>query len=99
MGGINPDKLPPIPAPGFGSSALAAADPGAASRHRSQGLMVGGIITIAVGLGIMAFLFVLADHGDGEVWAVGIIPFFIGLAMLLSAWLVRPRGGDRPPNA
>ena len=33
------------------------------------------------------------DVGHDRVWAVGIIPVFIGIALLLSSWLVWPRGG------
>jgi hypothetical protein len=53
--------------------------------------MVGGIITLFVGVGIMAFLSIMND--DHNAWAVGIIPASVGLALLLSAWLVRPKDG------
>ena len=57
--------------------------------------MIGGIITVAVGLGLMLFLNIMEDHGNA--WAVGILPSAIGVAMLLSALLVRPhRNGGGP---
>jgi hypothetical protein len=61
--------------------------------------MIGGIVTVAVGMGLMAFLSVMEDHGNA--WAVGIIPTTVGFALLLSAFLVRPRrdgGGQTPPT-
>ena len=39
----------------------------------------------------MAFLLIL--NQDHNAWAVGIIPAAVGLALLPSAWLVRPKDG------
>src|SRR5262245_7212456 len=58
-------------------------------RRRYQGLMIGGIVTVSAGLGIMAFLNFVASNENA--WAVGIVPAAVGVAMLLSAFLVRPR--------
>ena len=65
-------------------------------RRRAQGLMIGGIVTLAVGLALMAFLNVIEEHEN--VWAVGIIPAAIGVALLLSAFLVRPRRNGGGPS-
>lgn len=51
--------------------------------NRRQGLQVGGLITLAVGIGYMiAFQWI-----DDEVWMIGAIPALIGVAMLASAFL------------
>lgn len=89
--GIDPSKLPPLPFSdedrgGFGGEE--------SDRRRAQGLMVGGIVTTAVGIGLGLFLYLLEGTRGDQIWAVGIIPFFVGVALLLSAWLVRPRSGS-----
>jgi hypothetical protein len=92
--GIDLDKLPPLPSViGAGSTEmLAGFNPRAAQLHRAQGLLVGGIITLFSGIGIATFLHFVVEEGDAErAWAVGIIPAFIGFALLLSAWLLWPK--------
>lgn len=93
--GIDPAKLPPAPAmldegwgPGWSRYGY---------RNRAQGLMVGGIITLFAGVGVALFLYYLVPDGDHRVWAVGLIPGFVGIAMLISAAIVWPRGGDANP--
>ena len=94
--GIDVDKLPPLPMLGQSATEmLAAYNPVAAQRHRAQGLLIGGIITLFAGIGVMAF-FTTLSGGESEIWAVGVIPAFIGLALLLSAWIVWPRGKAGP---
>lgn len=52
-------------------------------QNRRQGLLVGGLITLAVGIGYMiGFQWI-----DDEVWMIGAIPALIGVAMLASAFL------------
>ncbi len=97
--GVDPAKLAPLPVaalddePETWSMSQFERD-----RRRAQGLMIGGIVTFAVGIGLMAFLSVMEEHGNA--WAVGIIPASVGIALLLSAFLVRPRanGGGMPPR-
>jgi Domain of unknown function (DUF6249) len=88
--GVDPSKLPSLP-----SLVDERAPMGEAwgSRQRAQGLMVGGVITAAAGAGIMVFLMLLRPDTDHNVWAVGLIPLFVGVAMLISAALVWPRSG------
>lgn len=88
--GMDPSRLPPLPALGSASTVAASIDPEAAARHRSQGLLIAGIITLFVGAGLITFLYIVVDSGD-PVWAVGIIPLFVGLALFLCSWIVRPR--------
>ena len=94
--GIDLDKLPPLPViGGSGGEFMAGFNPTAAQRHRAQGLLIGGVITLFAGIGIATFLYFIVEPGDSDrVWAIGIIPVFIGLALLLSSWIVWPRGGS-----
>jgi hypothetical protein len=88
--GIDPSKLPPPPS-------LDETFPGlteGSQKSRAQGLLIGGLVTVFGGFGITAFLLLLNPSVDENqrVWAVGLIPMTIGVALLLSAWLVWPRG-------
>jgi hypothetical protein len=89
--GLDPSKLPPLPVGEIADDApmLSPAD---AARRRSQGLMIGGLVTLAVGLSLGVMLHYLAD--EPGIWAVGLIPTAIGVALLISAMLVRPRNGN-----
>jgi hypothetical protein len=89
--GLDPSKLPPLPLNEItaDSPLVSAAD---SARHRSQGLMIGGLVTLAVGLSLGVLLYNIAD--EPGVWAVGLIPGAIGVALLLSAFLVRPKNGN-----
>ena len=100
--GVDPSKLAPLPVSALDD------EPDAwnmsqydRDRRRAQGLMIGGIVTLAVGVGLMAFLNIIERNEN--VWAVGIIPATIGIALLLSSWLVRPKrngsGTSMPPRA
>ena len=89
--GIDPSKLPPPPVPVEESDWMGRSfNP----RHRAQGLMIGGLLVTAAGIGTTVFLFMLLPDVGRPIWAVGVIPTLVGLAMLISAWLVRPRNGD-----
>ena len=89
--GMDPNKLPAAAAGGDPSMMSNPwLSPAERARRLHQGLLIGGIVTLAVGIGIMTLFFVTED--DGNAWAIGILPEAIGLALLLCAWLVRPRG-------
>ena len=89
--GIDPSKLPPIPNAEYNELADSARDPELAQRRRTNGLMVGGVVTLFTGIGLAVFF--LFIHQGGNTWAIGVIPAFVGVALLLSSFLVRPRGG------
>lgn len=90
--GIPPDQLPPLALPAaLGDAGLTFEQ---AQLRRAQGLTIGGIICVAVGLAIMIFLQHIPDGRDKQLWVVGVIPLFVGFALLISAWIVRPRKGD-----
>jgi len=92
--GIDPDKLPPItplpsPTDELGLS------PQEHDRRLSQGLMIGGIVTLAVGIGLAIFL----SQVEEGLWTVGLIPGGVGVALLVSVYLLRSRNGSpQPPS-
>jgi hypothetical protein len=96
--GIDPAKLPPIP------SSMGQADdvsamylsPNEYAKRRSMHLMTGGVITLFAGIGVGLFLYIVAR--DDNAWGVGIVPTAVGIGLLVSAALVRPRNGA-PPHA
>jgi hypothetical protein len=90
--GIDPSKLPALPFMDDDQGVLGSGEH--SDRRRAQGLMVGGIVTTAVGIGIAVFLYLFEETtGEKNIWAVGVVPTFVGLALLLSSWLVRPKNG------
>ncbi len=100
--GIDPSKLPPLPIH-TDNDDLAAMymSPRQAALRRAQGLLIGGLVTLAVGIGLGIMLYVLPTGNDGQgVWAVGLIPGLVGVALLLSSFIVRGSApeDDRPPH-
>lgn len=88
--GIDPSKLTPPPGLGTdwgGDWSGAPRDP----HRRAQSLMIGGLVTLAVGIGLSILIWTTSG---GEGWAVGLIPGLVGLALLLSAWIVKPKNGS-----
>jgi len=67
----------------------------AAHRH-TEGMKLGGLITLAVGIGIcIALKGITQGNGDSNpnfAYAVGAIPGLIGLAMLVYAYVLGPEG-------
>jgi len=57
-----------------------------AIRQRREGLKLGGLITVAVGIGMTIFL--AAAPGPGPIHMAGMIPVMIGLAMLVYVYLM-----------
>jgi hypothetical protein len=99
--GIDPAKLPPLPAGfagGHGDDLNSMyLTPHEYARRRSQNLLTGGVITLCVGFGVGLFLYVV--DRDGSSWGVGIVPAAVGVGLLLSSWLVRPRDNAPPTSA
>jgi hypothetical protein len=57
--------------------------------RRMEGLKLGGLITAAVGIGVMALLRGLAH--EEPVYLVGVIPLLIGVALLVYVFLLAPK--------
>jgi hypothetical protein len=63
-----------------------------ASKTR-EGLKIGGLINVAVGIGLMIFLHALlggADRQTGSVYLCGLIPGLVGAALLAYVYLLAP---------
>jgi hypothetical protein len=48
-----------------------------------EGMKIGGLVTIAVGVSLCIFLRMVAGGGAGSPWLVGLIPGFVGVALLI----------------
>ena len=55
-----------------------------------EGMKLGGLVTAAVGIGVMALLHGIVQ-GEGPVYLVGLIPLLIGVALLVYAFLLAPK--------
>ena len=101
--GVDPSKLPPMPVAmtdhgSWGGSMYLS--PQDYARRRSQGLMIGGLVCLFVGVALAVFLSLVNDGAEHGAWAVGLIPAAVGAALILSAFIVRPRDeGSGNPSA
>ena len=84
--GVDPSKLPPPPVLDYGP-AYGTYNP----MRRYHGLLIGGIVCLVVGFSVAAFLRIMETEKNA--WAVGLIPAGVGVALLLSAALIKPRNG------
>ena len=86
--GMDPSKLPPSPLleyeHGFGVGPYNAV-------RRVHGLLIGGLICVLGGITLGLFIYLMDTEKNA--WAVGLVPTGIGVALLLSSWLIRPRNG------
>ncbi len=57
--------------------------------RRIEGMKIGGLVTAAVGIGVMALLRGLVH--DEPVYLVGLIPLLIGVAVLIYPFLLAPK--------
>jgi hypothetical protein len=62
---------------------------GIAKRKRVEGLKLGGLITAAVGVGLMIFL--RGVNHDEPAYLVGTIPLLIGLALVVYGFVLAPK--------
>jgi hypothetical protein len=58
-------------------------------KERRRGLLLGGALTAAVGVGLMLLLAGVGDR-DFAAWKVGLIPLLIGATLFLFGWFARP---------
>jgi hypothetical protein len=59
-----------------------------ADRRRRERLKLGGLVTSAVGIGIVVFL---VGKPGPQIFTLGAIPLFIGIALLAYAYFLSPR--------
>lgn len=59
-------------------------------RQRREGGKLAGLIVTGVGLGLSAMFALMVPGG---VWGIGLIPLFVGLALLLYNYVLAPRRG------
>ena len=83
--GVDPDKLSPVVGSesyGIGNSRL----------RRAHGLLIGGLVLLALGLGMgVVFGFIEPEKGH---WLAGVVPVFVGIALLVSSRIVWPKEGE-----
>lgn len=61
------------------------------TRKAREGQRLGGLATVAVGMALTPFLWAVLDPGDKGVALVGLIPFLIGVAMLVYSYVLAPK--------
>ena len=98
--GLDPDKIASLQRPLLYDDHGIYTDPVMATERRRQGLMIGGIVTLFVGIALAVFLRGVVGEGDADkAWLVGLIPSAVGVALLLCSFLIRPiTPGPRPPG-
>lgn len=57
-------------------------------RKRREGLKLGGLVTAAVGVGLMVFFHAVVG---GSEYLLGLIPFIVGAVLLVYVYLLAPR--------
>jgi hypothetical protein len=83
--GVDPDKLPPLVGvegyeeQGYGNGRL----------RRAHGLMIGGFITVAAGIGLSILFYAMEPHEKHFV--IGLFPMLVGAALLLSSRVIWPK--------
>lgn len=84
--GMDPDKLPQ-------AHDLDGLDPYGAGNgrlRRAHGLVIAGLILIAVGVSLMVLLQQVEPHKSH--WVLGLMPLLVGIALLLASRIVWPKG-------
>lgn len=99
--GADPSKLPPVPA--VGNHVTETFDRwghrSGPTLRRAQGLLIGGLVTFAVGIGVSLFLRLMETEKNA--WSVGLIPMLVGAALLVGSAIIWPRGNggaQAPPS-
>ena len=62
-----------------------------AVRRRQEAQKLGGLITAAVGIGMMVFIAAVDRSGPEPAYLVGLIPLLIGVALLSYTYLLAPK--------
>jgi len=96
--GLDPDKIASMQRPLIYDDHGLFTDARMANERRRQGLLIGGVVTLFVGIAVSVFLFGIVGNEEEKVWLVGMIPAAVGVALILSSFLVRPLGDGGPPS-
>jgi hypothetical protein len=64
------------------------------SSRRHEGMKLAGLITTAVGIGVMVLLYGLVPREEGPVYLSGVIPLLIGVALLLYVFMLAPKSAE-----
>jgi uncharacterized membrane protein (GlpM family) len=75
--------------PGENGLALLREDERNSAERRRENIKLGGLITSAVGLALMLFL--RAFETSGRAYLVGLIPLFVGFALLIYSYVLAPK--------
>jgi len=75
--------------PGDAALALLREQEHNATRRQREGLRLSGLVTAAVGIGLMIFLRALMP--DAPIYLVSLIPLLIGAAFLLHSYVLAPK--------
>ena len=62
-----------------------------ATRRQREGLKLGGLVTIAIGISLMIFIAAVTRHDPEPAYLVGLIPLAIGLALLGYVYFFAPK--------
>jgi len=81
--GVDPANLPALPADGERAYGL-----GYSRLRRAHGLLIGGLILIAVGMGIALVLYHVEPQKSD--WVIGTVPALVGGALLIGSRIVWP---------
>jgi len=95
--GIDPSKIPPPGDAGLAGSWLMSSPD--YPRYRAQGLLIGGVATLAGSLAWLGVTAALRSWEDGD-WGIAVVAGSVALALILSGLIIMPRGRQgAPPHA
>jgi hypothetical protein len=89
--GIDPSTLPPAPSLASFENRESVRDPREQAEETAQGLLIGGVVTVAAGLGVGLLLWLLPAAASLNLWSIGLVPGLVGVGLLIASFLVRPR--------
>lgn len=64
-------------------------------RRMREGMKVGGLVVAGVGIGLMAFLGAIARDNRLGGALLGLIPFMVGIALLIYTYAMAPKDPER----
>lgn len=62
-----------------------------AIRRRTEGQKLGGLITVAVGIGMLVFMKAINRNDSEPAYLVGLIPLLVGVALLAYSYILAPK--------